>query len=72
MQPVRLPAERNERSMTAKLVPASKAAKHLGISKHTFEKRRKAGDPLYQPDHVDPDSGRRTAAVTGRPVRGAR
>lgn len=36
------------------------AAKLLGIGWHTFEKRRRAGLPLYQPDHVDPDSGRRT------------
>lgn len=46
--------------MTAKLVPTTKAAAHLGVSRHTFEKRRKAGDPLYQPDHVDPDSGWRS------------
>ena len=46
--------------MTAKLVPTTEAARHLGVSWRTFEKRRKAGDPLYQPDHVDPDSQRRT------------
>lgn len=39
------------------------AARLLGIGWHTFEKRRKAGLPLYQPDHVDPDSLRRTYNV---------
>lgn len=36
------------------------AARLLGISWETFDKRRKAGDPICQPDYVDPDSGRRT------------
>lgn len=38
----------------------SQAAKALGISWRTFEKRRKAGIALYQADHTDPDSHRRT------------
>ena len=42
------------------LVGTPAAARHLGVSRYTFEKRRKAGDPLYQPDHTDPDSGRRS------------
>ncbi|MAT05592.1 MAG: hypothetical protein CL424_11185 [Acidimicrobiaceae bacterium] len=42
------------------LVTTTDAALHLGVSWRTFEKRRKAGEPLYQPDHTDPDSGRRT------------
>lgn len=50
--------------MTAKLVSTVEAAKHLGVSWRTFEKRRKAGEPLYQPDHVDPDSKRRSYDLT--------
>lgn len=46
--------------MTARYLTQRKAADLLGISWATFEKRRKAGVPLYQPDHVDPDSKRRT------------
>lgn len=42
------------------LVRTPAAAKHLGISWRKFEKRRKQGDPLCQPDHVDPDSGIRS------------
>ena len=43
-----------------KLVSLPNAAKHLGISRHTFEKRLVTGDPLYQPCFTDPVSGRRS------------
>lgn len=46
--------------MTARYLTQNEAAKVLGIGWHTFDKRRKAGLALYQPDHVDPDSKRRT------------
>jgi hypothetical protein len=45
--------------MTAIYVSGKRAAKELGIGWRTFEKRRKAGDPICQPDYTDPDSGRR-------------
>lgn len=46
--------------MTARYLTQRQAARALGISWATFDKRRKAGVALYQPDHVDPDSKRRT------------
>lgn len=47
-------------SSEAVFLTQREAARLLGISWATFEKRRKAGHPLYQPDFVDPDSQRRT------------
>lgn len=41
-------------------VSQREAARMLGIGWHTFEKRRVAGDPICQPDYVDPDSKRRS------------
>lgn len=43
-----------------KLVSTAAAAKHLGVSWRTFEKRRKLGVRLYAPDHTDPDTGTRS------------
>jgi len=42
------------------LVSTPAAARHLGVSRRMFERRRIAGCVMYQPDHTDPDSGIRS------------
>ncbi len=50
--------------MQRDIVSAAGAARALGMARSTFEKRRKQGEPAYQPHYVDPDSGRRYYSLT--------